>query len=258
MIENSIGLEAEFFVRNEKGELVLASEHDLPHDEFPLLGEIRGLPGKSREETMGNFLKEYYRICFLAEKKKLKVDITEGWDKIDAKFYSAIVKKRGTKTVSKAENLYDHDLVSYSDAIVVDGKVKAQKVSCGLHVHYGSIEKDAKEINKRKYESVKLPLQVQGVETCLNLFADRGEEKVKLEVQCSRVTNPVIRHIVQRMDDEILPQFKLPEPLKYRLPGFFERKEKGRFEYRSLPFNEKVLQNLPKIVDFSYSLLEGL
>lgn len=258
MIENSVGLEAEFFLRNEKNELVFPSEHGLPHDDFPILGEIRGAPGKKREETISNFLNEYYRISYLAEKKNLKLDIAEGWTKVDAKFYSTIVKKRGTKSVSKAENIHDHDLVGYSDSILKDGQILAQKVSTGLHIHFNSVEKDSKEFKKNKYESVNLPLQVSGVQTCLNLFAERGEEKVKVEVQCSRITNPVIRHIVQRMDAEVYTEFRLKEPLKYRLPGFYEKKEKGRFEYRSLPFNEKVMKALPKIVDFSFGLLEGL
>ncbi len=72
MFENTIGLEAEFFLRNEKGELVLPKEHGLPHDDFLLLGEIRGLPGKNREEATSNFLKEFYRISFLSNILELK------------------------------------------------------------------------------------------------------------------------------------------------------------------------------------------
>jgi hypothetical protein len=60
------------------------------------------------------------------------------------------------------------------------------------------------------------------------------------------------------MDKELHAEFKLKEPLRYRLPGFYEKKPDGRFEYRSLPFNENVLASVPRIVDFSFGLLENL
>jgi Txe/YoeB family toxin of Txe-Axe toxin-antitoxin module len=258
MLENAVGLEAEFFLRNEKNELVMPKDHEFPYDDFILLGEIRGQHGKTREETISNFLKEYYRISYLAEKKKLKIDISVGWDKLDAKFYTSVIRKIEEKSISKCENIYGYDLLNYSDSIVDNGKIVAHKVSLGLHVHFSSINREEKKIKSKQYESVKLPLNISGANTTLNLFSEQKEEEIKLEVSCNRITKPAIRHIVEQMDKEIYPQFKIEEPLKYRMTGFYETKPNGRFEYRSLPFNENFLKNLPKLVDFSFNLLEGL
>ncbi len=258
MLENSVGLEAEFFLLNEHDELVFPADNGFPCDDFIILGEIRGVAGKNREETVSNFLKEYYRISFLAGKKNLKISIIDGWKNLEPKFYTTVIRKIEQKTVSKCENIYDYDLLSYSDSIVENGKLIGHKISIGLHIHFSSIDKTVREFTEKRYDNVKLPLQVSSVDTCLDLFAYRGENKIQVVSQCNRITKPVIKHIVSMMDKEIYPQFKINEVLKYRLPGFFEVKESGRFEYRSLPFNEQVLQNIPKIVDYAYGLLETL
>jgi len=41
---NKIGLECEVLIRNNKDELVIPSEYNLPTDDFIILGEIRSLP----------------------------------------------------------------------------------------------------------------------------------------------------------------------------------------------------------------------
>jgi len=68
----------------------------------------------------------------------------------------------------------------------------------------------------------------------------------------------VIRHVVEKMDQNLHSRFKIEEPLRYRLPGFYEVKDDGRFEYRSLPFNQQVLDALPEITDTAFTLLEAL
>ena len=76
MIENKIGLEFEFLLRNKKGDLVFPGKHGFDTDDFPIIGEARAEAGSSVEETLGNFFKAYYEVVKKAEKKNLTVDIS--------------------------------------------------------------------------------------------------------------------------------------------------------------------------------------
>jgi hypothetical protein len=137
-MKNQIGLEAEFFLRNKENKLVYPADHGFSTDEFCILGEFRGLPGETREKTIGNFMEEYYKVIFNAKKKDLVVDIATGWDKIEPKFYAEILRKMGAKSVALCQNIYDTDILSLSDADIIEGQVIGQKLSIGLHVHFSS------------------------------------------------------------------------------------------------------------------------
>ncbi len=150
MNENKVGLEAEFFVRKNKG-LVFPADYGFSCDDFCLLGEFRAKAASSREETIANFIKEYYEIIYKAEKKGVEVDIQTGWDKIDPKFYAQIIRKMGSKSVAACLNIYNTDILQLTDAEVEGGKILAQKISCGLHVHFSSEDIASKMIKNKKY-----------------------------------------------------------------------------------------------------------
>lgn len=257
-MKNQIGLEAEFLLRDKDNQLVYPADHGFQTDEFCILGEFRGLPGETREKAIANFLEEYYKVIFTAKKKLLTVDISTGWDKIEPKFYAEILRKMGAKSVAQCKNIYDTDILSLSDAEVIEGKVISQKLSAGLHIHFSSESIKETKYSQDTYEPVNLPLNIAGAEANFNLFRKKDKIESKVTATANRITKPVIDFIVKNLDTNILPGLtkNLPK-LKYRNPGFYELKGWG-FEYRSLPFNQNVLQDIHSIVNYSFELLENL
>jgi hypothetical protein len=262
-IVNCVGLEAEFFLRGSKDRLIYPTSDGFSTDEFPILGEFRADKGETREETLSNFMKEWYRILFLAKSKSHKIDIETGYTEIDPTFYTEILRKMGTKNIAQSKNIHPEiDLLKLTDAVVENGEIKKHYLSIGLHIHFSSSVTD-KQIYKTKdahYSQVKIPLTVGGNSLAEMNFYQKDSENI-LEVTnsatVSRLTKPVLYHFVKELDEKILPQYKIDVPLKYRNPGFYEIKSWG-FEYRSLPFNKSLLSNIAEIVDFSFNLLEDL
>ncbi len=261
-ILNCVGLEAEFFLRGEKNKLLYPAANGFSTDEFVILGEFRAKQGENREETISNFMKEWYKIIFQAKKQNHKIDIETGYTEIDPKFYAEILRKMGTKVVAQSKNIHDIDLLSLTDAVVENGVLQKHYLSIGLHIHFSSTVTD-EQVYKRKeanYSSVRIPLSISGNNVAeMNLFQKDNEKETetKLTSTVSRITKPVLYHFIQELDDKILSQYKIEVPLKYRNPGFYETKPWG-FEYRSLPFNQSVLSNIAEIVDFSFNLMEDL
>lgn len=256
---NKVGLEAEFLLKNQNGELVYPGEHGFGYDDFCILGEFRALPGQTREETIANFYKEYYKVIYQAKAKKLTIDISQGWQNIDPKLYAEILRKMGSKSVAQCKNIYNTDILSLSDADIENGKVINQRISSGLHIHFSSEEVNSKTFETCNYESVKLPINLNNAEACFDLYR-KTQEKNKQEItaRASKITVPVVKYIVESLDKELLSKFTKDLPkLKYRHSGFYEMKSWG-VEYRSLPFNKNVLENIDYVVDYSYSLLENL
>lgn len=257
---NKVGLEAEFLLRDKDGKLMYPADHGFTTDEFCILGEFRGLPGETREETIANFIKEYYSVIYLAKNKKLTVDIQNGFEVIEPKFHAEILRKMGSKAVAQCRNIYDIDILSLSDAEIVDGKVISQKLSTGLHIHF-SCENESKIIyQQQEYEAVNLPININNATATFELFRKKliQPSNQTITATANKITKPVVEFIVKSLDTNILPGAKKNLPnLKYRNPGFYEHKAWG-FEYRSLPFNKKVLDDIHNIVDYSFSLLENL
>ena len=228
-IVNKIGLEAEFILRNEKDEIVYPGYYAFSTDEFIILGEFRGEPGETRGETIGNFFKELIETRRKAKKNKLHLDF--GYNEITPEFKAKILRRMGTKLIQSCLNLYGKDILSMSDNIVKDGVIVKVKISTGLHIHFSKAvihkwkDKDGNQCN-----------------SSLKLLKERD-----------------IKNIIKKMDTNILPNYDLGVKLKYRNPGFYEYKTWG-FEYRSLPTCIKILdfENLVKVVDYSFSLLEKL
>lgn len=262
-ILNCVGLEAEFFLRGEKNKLLYPAANGFSTDEFIILGEFRAKQGENREETISNFMKEWYKIIFQAKKQGHKIDIETGYTEIDPKFYAEIIRKMGTKNVAQAKNIYpDIDLLKLTDAVVENGVLQKHYLSIGLHIHFSSTITN-EQIYKSKdanYSSVRIPLSISGNNVAeMNLYQKDSEKEneVKLVSTVSRITKPVLYSFISKFDAEILPQYKSDVPLKYRNPGFYEVKPWG-FEYRSLPFNQAILNNIAEIVDFSFNLMEDL
>jgi hypothetical protein len=259
MNTNKIGLEAEFLLTDANNNLVYPQDHGFGCDDFCILGEFRGEPGATREETIANFYKAYYTVIFQAKQKKLNVEIKDGWRKIDPTLYAAILRKMGSKSVAQCKNIYNMDILSLSDAEIEGGKVTSQKVSAGLHIHFSSEDVSRQSFTADTYESVKLPINLNHAEACFELYRKTSQStKTEIVARANRISSPVIKYIVESLDKGILPEFTKTLPnLKYRNPGFYESKAYG-IEYRSLPFNKNVLEKIDSIVDYSYDLLENL
>lgn len=256
---NKVGLEAEFLLKDVQGNLVYPADNGFGHDDFCILGEFRALPGETREKTIANFYEEYYKVIYQAKAKKLTVDIVNGWQNIEPKLYAEILRKMGSKSVAQCKNIYNIDILSLSDANIKGGKVINQCISAGLHVHFSSEEVNTKVVETFNYESVKLPINLNNAEACFDLYRKTHEKnKQEITARASKITVPVVKYIVESLDKELLAKFTKDLPkLKYRHPGFYEMKNWG-VEYRSLPFNKNVLENIDYVVDYSYSLLENL
>jgi len=263
MITNKIGLEAEFLLLRD-GCPVFPKNYGFPTDSVELLAECRGLPGQNLEETVSNFQKELIRLRRMARRNNLEVYIGEGWRPVDPALWQKVLKASAAGKLESLlnerdiESIYGENLEEYSDQEIEDGKLKAVRVSCGLHVHFSSSETVEVNLRREKMLPVSLPLSSAGIETTVHLFRQAGyEEEVRQQAHASRITNPVIRYMVEALDRDVHSVYPSPVPLRHRRPGLFRRKDYG-FEYRSLPFDEKVLANLDTITERAFSLLEKL
>jgi hypothetical protein len=231
MYKNMIGLEAEFLLRDGKGNLVFPGNHGFGYDEWPILGEIRGDPADNTPEAVANLIRELYTAKLKAVNKGLVVDLA-GWATI----------------------------TDYDDRVVEDGKVKSVNISTGLHIHFSSLETHVLKIQEREediYEPATLQFESLGPVTVYHKAGTRVFSGSEREYHLSRITKPVVEHIVKAMDD-LLPSYTAGMPkLKYRMPGFYEVKPHG-FEYRSLPFSEKVFEDLENITEFAFETLKSI
>lgn len=268
-VKNMVGLEAEVFVVTPvKRELVIAGERGVPCDDFCLIGEIRGEPGETPAKSASNFIKAYYEFLYLLEKKELDVSL-DGSRWISHALYAKVMKSMGTKEWPECLNIYGTDISeSYDVRLNKDtGRIEEHAVSCGLHVHFSSLEEDAKDIplSTDVYNAVSIPLSIgEGLTANLQLYTKSSiskhsgtDHKQIIKVSASRITAPVVKYFVEQLDKEVLPKYKVDPITKYRQPGFYELKPWG-FEYRSLPFTKEVFDNLLPITKFSFDLLNNL
>lgn len=282
-IESMIGLEAEYLLYNAKGELIIPPK-SWDRDGFPLLGEVRGKPGKSTAETVSNFRsRELEIIEGLHKGHELKMSDRE---RCPLALYKEANKQTDWDEKShnqgEVKNIYGTDVTDYSDQIVKGNKIQGIWVSCGLHVHFSCGVKEEWEYKEQQYELVTLPLALtvgevfkkraevsesaeevllkQFMRPTLYLYADKGYEKKKeIKLHASRLNKPAIDYIVRAMDEEFFDKFAAPENqrTKYRQRGFFELKPYG-FEYRSLPANGKTMAALMEITSKAFKLLEEI
>lgn len=265
-IINQVGLEAEFFVTNKKGEVLYPMANGFDCDEFIILGEFRAKPGKTRSETIGNFMQSYYEVQEIAKKRKVVINL-DGIKQISSKKNAEILRKMGSKVISESKNIHGTDILELSDNVIKGGKIIGRSLSTGFHVHFSSTVEDSRTYSVKDryyYSEVELPIVFnENLGTSIKLYK-RGQEfkqdEQVIKVSVSRITKPVLNYFVKEMDKKLLTMFLTDElkSLKFRNPGFYEMKCHGGFEYRSLPFNYDVLENIFHITDFAFNLLEEL
>lgn len=229
MIRSKIGLEAEFLLRNKKGELVLPADFGFSTDDFMILGEFRADAGWTVKEVVGNFFGEIAHVMKRAKEEKLTVDFS-GMAEVSPEKKAQILRAAGMKAIPPCDNVYGRDLLEFSDDVVKKGKIVSSRISAGLHVHF----------SRRVYHN----------------FV-KGKEIVSQDTNI--LTKSQMMGIVRNMDKNILPKYQLKTPLKYRQPGFYEIKAWG-FEYRSLPMIPTFtnLEEVVSLVTYAFSLLEKL
>jgi hypothetical protein len=233
-IVNRVGLEVEFFVLK-NNLLVYPDKYGFCSDDFIIIGEFRCDPGKTREETIANFYKEFTKVRRIAKEKG--VDLTYGYREITPQFRAEVLKKMGNKEIADTRNIYDTNILELSDDVIVDGKITSCKISTGLHVHFSRhVECESKIYEGRKHD----------------------RERIVTD-KLSIITPSQRKSIIRGMDVRVLPTYNLGVQLKYRNQGFYEEKPWG-FEYRSLPSCDKILElfELENVVDHAFLFLEQL
>jgi len=228
-IVNKIGLEAEYLLFNKKEELVLPQVFGYETDDLPILGEVRAKPGETREDAVGNFFTVLSQLIHATKQDGLKIGY--GYADITPQFKAEILREMGTKTIQDIKNIYKTDILSLSDDTVVDGVVVSCRISCGLHIHFSR-----EVLSTVTLESGKMVTDKKFL-----------------------ITDSQIKSIVRTMDKLVLPNHQLGVPLKYRKPGYYEKKDWG-FEYRSLPMYPPFVKvgELTDLVDTAFTLLERL
>jgi len=265
-MENKIGIEAEYILRNKAGEIVIPPAY-ADRDGFPVLGEIRGEPGTTVEETITNFMKAKIHIERLLNKGGNTISF-EAVSNVPLRTYKkamAIIRDNAEgkdDLLSTVMNIYNIDISDYSDQIIKDNKIQGCRASCGLHIHFSSNTSDKRTINETQYEEIDLPIKILDgkAETTISLYKYKGyEEKEKIEVSVSQLNRPTVEWIVKSMDEKFFDRFapEKKDRTKFRQPGFFECKPYG-FEYRSLSSTTESINALLEIVEFSFKLLNSL
>jgi len=173
----------------------------------------------------------------------------------------------GEKYFSDIKNVYGTEILELTDdTFDKNGNLIFSKISTGLHIHFSS-EKYLEVIhkgNKYGYQQVNIPinsgenLPKMEMEVFLRKECNH-EDTFTHTLSISRITKPVVFYFIKQLDNYLLPEYLEEELLylKYRKPGYYEKKYYG-FEYRSLPFTQKVLENILEITKFSFKLLEDL
>lgn len=273
MLERKVGVEAEFILLGKEGKAIVPPSN-WDRDGFPLLGEIRGEPGKSVADVVASFLKEK----LIAERRIRKghklvfSDITRVPLATYRQAMKQVTEPKG-ESIGKVKNIYGIDLDEFSDQIISKGKIQGINASCGLHIHFSCKKVDKTEVFEDEYKSVSLPLGMTiigdvrtedltdaAIRPEIRLYK-RVATKVKktLKATASQLNRPTVEWIVKQMDEKFFDRFAPDknERTKYRQAGFYELKPHG-FEYRSLPANSRSLEDLPEIVEFALELLDYL
>lgn len=274
MLQSKVGLEAEFLLLNAKNEAIVPPKI-WDRDGFPLLGEVRGEPGKDAPEVISNFTKRFLEIKNKVNKNNKIVMVNI--QRIRLAIYKEAMKQvteAKSEQLGKVKNINGINIDDYSDQIIGDnGKIQGINVSCGLHIHFSCNEVVTKTIEDVKYTLVTLPIklaEVSGENTTLkelikpeiHLYSKEnlsGTRVKKLTASASIITKPVVEFIVSEMDKMFFERFApiKKDRTKYRRPGFYELKPYG-FEYRSLPANEATIEALPEIIGTAFDLLKSL
>lgn len=260
MLKSKVGLEAEFLMRNSKGEVIMPV--GVSTDDFPILGEIRGQEGERMAETVANFSMAHLQtVQNLRQGRTIEFTAIERLPLALYKKALSEVKKPKGDVIGQVKNVYGTDMSDYSDQIIKNGKIQGANVSCGLHVHFSCSDVSEDSIRDFEYEAANVPMTIgNGLAMKLELFNRKDYKVLKsCKAEASVLTRPVIEYIVKEMDQRFFGRFAPAkgQRTKYRQPGFFELKPWG-FEYRSLPCTPEVIDALPEITTFAFELLDNL
>lgn len=248
MIKYKIGLEAETFLFNKtNAPEIVPAYYD--RDDFPLLAEIRGKPGESVGEVVGNFVTALIELRTKLERNKseLHMDSHSGFYYVPLSLHKEAHKVMGGKAVDESLNIYGTSVEEFpDDQRNLAGRITHRCVSCGLHVHFSAEEVVTKQeplytkAGKKEYT--------------------RSSEFKTIEIGRLSLLKPrlVISDIVKGMDKELYPKLiseEVKKRCKYRQPGFYELKPYG-FEYRSLPYIDQNVDVMTGIVETAFDLLK--
>ena len=270
MLEKMIGIELEFLLFK-NGELIVPPDR-FERDGFPILGEIRAKPGKNTVDVLTELSKAQIRIKEKLSKNQ-SILYTDSY-KVPLKLYKEANKKIDYNAKAKEENIieniYGTNIEDFSDQIVKGGKIQGIMASCGLHIHFSCAEVKRKRVSVPRYKPVYLPIQtalgINGDGTAnystsnIILYKDCGYiEDKEIVARADRLNTPTINYIVSEMDKNLFEKYAPSEKerTKYRQKGFYRIRKHG-FEYRSLPANEKTLNEIDEIVKFAFKLLDSV
>ena len=267
-MEAKVGIEAEYLLFNKEGAVVVPPR-TWDRDGFPVLGEIRGLPGKTVPETVA-----YFEQARLSQLQRLKAwtsndgHVLQFMDMVQLPLSTYREANAQTNWATKGQktiqNIYGTDINDFSDQVTNKGKITGVNVSCGLHIHFSCQKSTEVQYDEWAYEPVTLPLTLattakNGPQFTLGvqLFQRTQKDPKKIKATVSVLNQPTIHWLVEQMDKLFFERFAPPPRLrtKFRQPGFWEAKSYG-FEYRSLPCNQATLNALPEIVEAAFDLLE--
>jgi hypothetical protein len=234
---------------------------------MPLLGEVRGDPGKSWSETVSNWNTAYLETLRQIEERfptyslKFAPSIVVG----NAMFKEASKQmdlNEKAKSMDLVKNIRGISITDFTDQVVEGKKIVGSRLSCGLHIHFSYGAVATKTVDARHFEKCDIPLQTGIGDKPLNveLYKKVSEKTTEvLRVEVSKFTRPAVHFLVDEMDKAFFERFAPPEEerTKYRHPGFYETKSYG-FEYRSLPASEDTMSNLADITKHSFDILNQL
>jgi hypothetical protein len=262
MIKVLVGLEAETFVVNEKGTPIICSNYGIPHDNFPVLCEIRGAPGESAGEVVGNFMSEFYKVKQLLPEghKFVLVDKME----IERTLYNKAVRLMAKEDKSVPLNIYGK-VNNISNIITNErGEIIKRVVQAGLHIHVSAVlEEDLYMEERASYVPVKLDLKlhVEGdyVPVVLrDLYKLEYKNKPTMRKFTLNMLSKIYKEYIIKKLDAVLFSKYAEKDGKYRQKGMYETKEDGRIEYRSLPFNQEIFDDLFPIINTVFKVVREL
>lgn len=223
MIKNMVGLEAEMFAFD-KNDAPAILNYNMPHDGVPILAEIRGDPADKWERACGNFVTAMYELYECAIKSEVTLRSYSSLLVEDTKLRKQI--KKYTVKSGNPVNLYgDQEEIS---SLVTDenNRVIGKNFYAGLHIHFST-------------------------ESILSVRDSSGSTTVHNE---NIMTYPVLKAIIEDMDDFYKKNFTVNYKASFRQPGWYEIKPYG-FEYRSLPYSDETFAYLPEIAKYAFETL---
>jgi len=202
------GLEQEFFIENDKSNLVVVPDY-LPHDSCGLLVEARGKPFASPFDAVCSLMADVLRI------KRQVSELTE-----DLNLLKQPIMQVSRVLRIEAQRKYEKGLLSYKNLYGFNHHAnKITEQTAGIHVSFTNEKEFSYYTQNRK--------------------------------SCERTTHtyntiwdfPTIVTAFDKRYSKEIAEAK-------RKPGFYEIKDNGRIEYRSLPNNI----DLEKLANFILDL----